>query len=63
MALNSDIRPDAQSPVELEEPKPVPAPGNSPSSHDSQDAEDTQQIMQELRLTKSEQAVDGAAEP
>ncbi|MCQ6272340.1 BCCT family transporter [Pseudarthrobacter sp. R1] len=57
MALNSDIRPDAQPPLELEEPKPVPAPENPSSSHDSQDAEDTQQIMQELRQTKAEQAV------
>jgi choline/carnitine/betaine transport len=57
MALNSDIRSDAQPPLELEEPTPVPAPENSPSSHDAHDAEDTQQIMQELRQTKAEQAV------
>ena len=57
MALNSDIRPDAQSSLELEEPTPVPAPDNSPSSRESQDAEDTVQIMQELRQTKAEQAV------
>jgi choline/carnitine/betaine transport len=57
MALNSDIRPDAQTPLEPEEPKLIPAPENPSSSHDSQDAEDTQQIMQELRLTKAEQAV------
>jgi choline/carnitine/betaine transport len=57
MALNSDIRPDAQTPLELEEPKLIPAPENPSSSHDSQDAEDTQQIMQELRQTKAEQAV------
>lgn len=54
MALNSDIRTDAQTPLELEEPKPVPAPENS---HESHDAEDTEQIMQELRQTKAEQAV------
>ncbi|MFD0047281.1 BCCT family transporter [Pseudarthrobacter scleromae] len=57
MALNSDIRPDAQSPLELEEPTPVPSPENPLSAHDSHDAEDTQQIMQELRQTKAEQAV------
>jgi choline/carnitine/betaine transport len=57
MALNSDIRPDAQPSPELEEPNLVPAPETSPSAHDSHEAEDTQQIMQELRQTKAEQAV------
>jgi choline/carnitine/betaine transport len=57
MALNSDIRTDAHPPLELEEPRLVPASENSPSSHDSHDAEDTEQIMQELRQTKAEQAV------
>ena len=57
MALNSDIRMDAQTPLELEEPNVVPAPENPPSAHESQDAEDTEQIMQELRQTKAEQAV------
>lgn len=57
MALNSDIRTDAQPRLELEEPKLVPTPENSPSSHDSHDAGDTEQIMQELRQTKAEQAV------
>ena len=57
MALSSDIRPDAQPPLEMEEPKPVPAPEHAPSAHDSHDAEDTEQIMQELRQTRAEQAV------
>ena len=60
MALNSDIRPDAQLPRELEEPQPVPAPENSLSSADSLDShagEDTQQILQELRQGKTERAV------
>ncbi|PNI08133.1 choline transporter [Arthrobacter sp. AFG7.2] len=60
MALNSDIRPDAQLPRELEEPQPVPAPENSLSSPDSLDShagEDTQQILQELRQGKTERAV------
>jgi choline/carnitine/betaine transport len=57
MALNSDIRTDAQTPLELEEPSVVPEPENSPSAHESHDAEDTEQIMQELRQTKAEQAV------
>jgi choline/carnitine/betaine transport len=57
MALNSDIRPDAQSPFGLEEPKPGPAPENSSSSHDSHAGEDTHQILQELRQGKTERAV------
>jgi choline/carnitine/betaine transport len=58
MALNSDIRPDGQPPLELEEPNLVPASGNSPSSHGPEaDAEDTEQIMQELRQSRAEQAV------
>ncbi|ADX71445.1 choline/carnitine/betaine transport [Pseudarthrobacter phenanthrenivorans Sphe3] len=57
MALNSDIRPDAQSPIELEESQPVPAPESSFSSHEPHDAEDTQQILQELRQSKTERAV------
>ena len=57
MALNSDIRPDAQLPLELEEHTLVPAPQNLPPSHDSHDAEDTQQILQELRQSKTERAV------
>ncbi|MEE2570629.1 BCCT family transporter [Pseudarthrobacter sp. J64] len=57
MALNNDILPDAKPPVEPEEPTLDPALETSSFSHESQDAEDTQQIMQELRLTKSEQAV------
>ena len=57
MALNSDIRSDAQPPVELEEHTLVPAPQDLPSSHDSHDAEDTQQILQELRQSKTERAV------
>jgi choline/carnitine/betaine transport len=57
MALNSDIRPDAQPALELEEHSLVPAPQNLPPSHDSHDAEDTQQILQELRQSKTERAV------
>ncbi|MDQ0824061.1 choline/carnitine/betaine transport [Arthrobacter sp. B2I5] len=57
MALNSDIRPDAQPHLELEEPNPVSATENPPSSHEPHDVEDTQQIMQELRQTKAEHAV------
>jgi choline-glycine betaine transporter len=57
MALNSDIRTDAQTPLDPEEPNLVPGPENSPSAHESQEAEDTEQIMQELRQTKAEQAV------
>ena len=58
MALNSDIRPDGQPPLELEEPNLVPASDNSPSSHGPEaDAEDTEQIMQELRQSRAEQAV------
>jgi len=58
MALNSDIRPDGQPPLELEEPNLVPASENSPSYHGPEaDAEDTEQIMQELRQSRAEQAV------
>src|SRR5688572_29094440 len=58
MALNSDIRPDGQPPLELEESNLVPASENSPSSHSPEaDAEDTEQIMQELRQSRAEQAV------
>ncbi|MGW9413000.1 BCCT family transporter [Arthrobacter cupressi] len=57
MALNSDIRPDAKPPVEPEEPQLVPAPETIPSSHEAHEAADTQQILLELRQSRTERAV------
>ena len=58
MALNNDIRPDGQPPREVEESTLIPVLENSLTARGPEaDAEDTEQIMQELRQGRAEQAV------